>query len=126
MSSSTLMRWRDLLIYIIIALAVAAALYLYAVDAPLSWFIESVWVGFLLNTAVVFGFVIKRCRRYLRIQRFWWATLGLLAIHLVVYVSCLRQTDRFPLLWYVILNPVEWSVVFAVLRCALNGKMEER
>jgi hypothetical protein len=49
--------WRDLALYILIALAIGAAAYLYAISVIPSSPVNSVWVGLCLNTMVVFGFV---------------------------------------------------------------------
>jgi hypothetical protein len=116
---------RDLALYILIALAIGAAAYLYAIGVTPSLPVNSVWIGLCLNTMVVFGFVVKRCRRYWRVQRFWWTTLGLLLAHLAIYIVSLSRVDHFPLLWYVILNPVEWSVVFPILHRVLGLQKAE-
>jgi hypothetical protein len=106
---------RDLALYILIALAISAAAYLYAIGVIPTSPVNSVWIGLSLNTMVVFGVVVKRHRKYWRVQRFWWTTLGLLVAHLAIYIVLLSRVDHFPLLWYVILSPVEWSVVFPIL-----------
>lgn len=73
------------------------------------------WIGFAAITAILFGYVIRAHRRFLRTAGFWTVTSLLLAVHLVGFILVLRRTQHWHLLWFVFIYPLENFVIVWVL-----------
>jgi len=74
------------------------------------------YIAFGVNTLVVFGFSISWYRDAWKCSSFWVAILVLLLGHTAVYLSLLHYTEGLPLMFYVVLNPVELTVFTPFLR----------
>jgi len=108
-------RLRDLSLEILIGLALVAGIALFAIYVPRSHRVSARWVGLAVMTLIAFGYPLRWYRSYWRRALFWVAFLGLLLIHLAAFVVVLREVERFGLLWFAILTPLEWTLIRPIL-----------
>ncbi len=111
-------RIRDFVLYVAIAVAVVAFALLYAVRSAKSGSSGRLplrWLGLGATTAVVFGYVLRPCKRYYHLVRFWVAFVGLFALHLGVYIVVLLHVEQWGLAWFAIITPVEIFVMGLIL-----------
>ena len=115
---------RDYLLYVVIAAAVVIAIATTAIYVPKEHRIPVRWVALALITPITFGYPLRWFRRYWPNKLFWVSFFGLLIIHLAAYITLLRAVDKFGLLWFAIINSLEWGVICPVLGWA--GRSEVR
>jgi hypothetical protein len=109
-------RIRDFVIYIVIGLAVGLGTVWYAFHFKTHNTEALVkWIGFSGITAILFGYAIHAHRNFLRSAGFWMVMSLLLAVHLVGFIFVLRRTQRWPLLWFVFIYPIENFAILWVL-----------
>lgn len=108
-------RIRDLIVEVLIAIVLVTGLIAYKVQHPNT---EINWtrIALILNTAIVFGYLIAWFRDAWTRILFWaWLIAALLA-HVAVYVLVLDRIGNFPLVYYAFLNAGELIVVTLFLR----------
>jgi hypothetical protein len=118
-------RLRDLGLEVLFALAVVAAIFLYAEFGPFHWIPSIRWWGFVGETVVLFGYVGRAMRPYWRNGRFWAGFLGFLTAHSVVYTVVLLRVEQFPLLWFVFIGYLEWVALAYVLDVLLRQRVPD-
>ena len=106
---------RDYALYILIGLAVAAGVMLYAAHAVAGEEVGFRWVGLAISTIYTFGYPLKWYRSYRGHWLFRCALACLVVGHLAAYIFTLRRLEHFGFLWFVILTPIEWIVICPVL-----------
>jgi hypothetical protein len=106
-------RVRDLVIYILIAIALAAGLVWYAtVSGPNGADLFGRWGGLAINTAILFGYLVKDSRRSWHAPNFWRFTITMLFIHLLVFTWILLQIHEWKVLWFFLMYPIEVPLFF--------------
>lgn len=95
-------RIRDFVLYVLIALtlaalAIASAQFGVSHDA----FIK--WGGLAFMTALLFGYFISESPQYLREHRFWRLLVISLAVHLAVFAIILSLIREWKLMWFLIM-----------------------
>ena len=83
--------------------------------------VDAKWVGLLLHTVTVFGFLIYWSKRSLRAWRFWATFLGLLVAHAIVFIFLLRMVDHWPLLLFVVAAGLEWLLMMPLLESTIKS-----
>jgi multisubunit Na+/H+ antiporter MnhB subunit len=117
---SVLKRVRDLAFETAIAITIVVGLILYA-SRPHTGS-EATWhfVPLVLNTVVVFGFVLSWYRHCWRKASLWAAIGSLLLVHSVGYIVLLNRVERFPLSYYVLFNSMEWAIIIPAVRALIG------
>jgi hypothetical protein len=122
-------RVRDFLLYIVISLAIVGLVGLFAVHAAKTGQrIDGAfkWMGFVLNTAFVFGSSIKVVRPLVRRRKLWAIMAVLFLLHGIIGALAVSQIERIPLIWYVPLDVVEITVITRVITWAFARMSHER
>jgi peptidoglycan/LPS O-acetylase OafA/YrhL len=91
-------RLRDFVLYVVIALAIAAVgvfLGLSNVDQRTA----NLWTALVLFTAVLFGAFIAANRSLLRTRSFWVLTIVLLTLHLTVFSTLVIRVTQWRPIW---------------------------
>lgn len=100
------------LLYIGIALAVLAV---FAAVIVLSkgtvGRLSGAWMGLVVFTFGLFWVVVRQSREYWRRPGFWLAITGLLALHVLAFISVLRVYPQWREIWFVPVVVVEGWVV---------------
>ena len=123
--SSTLKRLLDLSLYMLIALAVAVLAVIYAVYGGES---ESFgkWVGFVVNTCILFGYAVKTKWRHHRIHSFWICLAVLIALHLAVFLPILWKVRQWTVMWFLLMYPVEAPAIHVAIEWAVKSPLNKR
>ncbi len=116
---SALKRIRDLAIEILIAIALVVGLIAYVSSHPGT---ELDWrrIALILNTAVVFGFVISWFRNFWGRLVFWTVLMVLLLIHLAIFSLALRRMEALPTIYYTFIDAAEWVVIVPLMRRVIS------
>jgi hypothetical protein len=121
-------RWagaRDLLIYVSIGLGLALTVILFAIhqaksggtpDLPLKW------MGFGVESLVVFGYVIRRFRAQWHETRYWFLLLIFAASHVLVGCAVLLRIEAVPVLYFGLILAPEFLMISALLERLLRSK----
>lgn len=117
---------RDLLLYVVIGLTIGVAAILYAIHVPQKDRIDIRWMGLIGITPITFWVPVSALRARWRSGRFWVTALCLLVVHLGSYIALLKNVEHLGLLWFVVLNPMEWAVLLAVLQWATENSPSVR
>ncbi len=112
---SFLKRIRDLIIETLIAVILVAAFVVYLFMVPKENRANGMWVPLVLNTAIVFGFLISWFRHAWKSSQYWAVLLVLLLCHSAVYVFALRRIGYFPLIIYVMADSAELVLFSRIL-----------
>ncbi len=104
--------WReragDIAVYIAAAVAFAAGLVWYAsASGPNGADLFVRWGGLALNTAILFGYLVKDSRRNWNALAFWALTVAMLSAHLVLFTLVLLHTQEWKVLWFLAMYPIE-------------------
>jgi hypothetical protein len=105
----------DFVLYIAIGLAfVAAAVW---VASHTQWLADTIskWVGFGVNTLLIFTFVLKYRRSSFKRPWFWATISAFLSIHLLLFIRILQIVERWPLMWWVPIGTLEIVLITTVL-----------
>jgi hypothetical protein len=98
----------DFGLYIAVALALAAGLVWYAsASGPNGADQFGRWGGLAINTAILFGYMIKDSRENWNVPTFWVLTLAMLFAHLVVFTLILLHAQEWKVLWLLVMYPIE-------------------
>ncbi len=114
LASHLTLKIRDLLIYILIGVSAVVGL-IWSANYNISDETFNKWGGLVLNTPVLFGFVIKQSRRYWRTKVYWIAIGSLLVVHTVVFWLILHNVHQWRLAWFLLMYPVELPFIIMVL-----------
>jgi hypothetical protein len=105
-----------LFLYVGIALAVLAV---FAAAIVLSkgavGCVPGAWMALAVFTCGLFWVTIKQSRAYWRRLGFWLAIVGLLVVHLLVFVAILRAYPQWRQIWFVPVVIVEGGLFWAIL-----------
>jgi cell division protein FtsW (lipid II flippase) len=108
----TAKRVRDFAAYLIIALAVGFGLIWFAYHSHGTNDDSIVkWGGLSLNTAILYGYVVKDGRRFWRNWGFWVATVSVLILHLLLFIAILQRVDHWGALWFIPVYPIELAIL---------------
>lgn len=119
-------RVRDLVLYVVIAIGIVGSVLVYAdlrhrnggaPGLPLKW------LGFVGNTVLMFGYVIHANRLRWRSSKFWTWLGALLSLHTVAAVAVLLRVSDVPLIYYIVLMPLEYGLVATLLERRLGPKL---
>ena len=101
-------RIRDLGLYLLIAIAVALGVVWFAYRST-GTSDESIsrWGGLIVNTAILYGYVLKESRPFWHAWAFWLAIIGVLGLHTSVFIVILQRVDHWSILWFLLMYPVE-------------------
>ncbi|OLE92154.1 MAG: hypothetical protein AUF79_00035 [Crenarchaeota archaeon 13_1_20CM_2_51_8] len=111
-------RMRDLLIETVVAVALVTVLVIYLFHLPkasssLPWG----WIKLIVNTIVVFGFLVAWFRHSWRNYVFWIAVALLLLCHLLLLGFLTQRIHSWPLAYYALLiNPIELVIFTKILK----------
>lgn len=109
-------RARDLLLEILIGVVLVTAFVAYLFSLPKGTTLNWQRIALVLNTFVVFGFLISWFRDRWKRLDFWATMTALLLIHTAVYLFVFSRTEGWPLAYYVMVNPAELALFAPVLR----------
>ncbi len=107
-------RLKDLLIETVLAVALVTAYVIYLFHRPKGAALPWEWIRLIVNTTVVFGFLIAWFRYSWRKRTFWIALSLLLVCHLLFFSLVARPIISGPLLYFALINPVE-LVIFTII-----------
>jgi hypothetical protein len=104
---SFLKRIRELIIETLIAVILVTAFVVYLFMVPKENRPNGIWMPLVLNTAIVFGFLISWFRHAWKSAQYWAVLVVLLVCHSAVYISVLHRIGHLPLIIYVAANSAE-------------------
>jgi hypothetical protein len=113
-------RARDLMLEVLIGVVLVTAFVAYLFSLPKGTTLNWQRIALVLNTSVVFGFLISWFRHEWRRVDFWATMTVLLLIHTAVYLFVLSRTEGWPLAYYVMANPIELALFAPVLRKVIS------
>lgn len=106
---------RSLVIEIGVAVILVTAFVAYLFALPKGTTLNWQRIALVLNTLVVFGFLLSWFRDALKLLSFW-ATLSILLLaHMAAYLFFLGHTEGWPLAYYVVLNPIELTIFTPIM-----------
>jgi hypothetical protein len=109
-------RARGLMLEILIGLVLVTAFVAYLFSLPKGTKLNWQRIALVLNTFVVFGFLISWFRHQWKRLDFWATMTVLLLIHTAVYLFVLSRTEGWRLAGYVMADPAELALFAPVLR----------
>ena len=105
----------EIALEVAIGLAVALSALIWVDYFPEVSFPKSKWVGLAINTAVFFGYGISGNRRHWQHGLFWVVFVGLLVVHLGLWLEFLRSIQHSGFIWFATVGPAEYFVIYPVL-----------
>ncbi len=105
---SSVGRVRDLALYLLIAVAIALGIVWFAYRSTGTGD-ESIsrWGGLIVNTAILYGYVLKESRPFWHAWGFWLALIAVLGIHTAVFIVILQHFEHWSVLWFLFMYPIE-------------------
>jgi hypothetical protein len=100
---------------VLIAVALVAAVILYAEVGRFRWMPSVRWWGLAVITGLLFGMVANQYRPYWRRRSFWLTLGGLIAVHLCAWTLVLLRASQWGLLWFVPPGMVEVGLIVLLL-----------
>lgn len=101
-------RVRDVFLYPVIALAIGLGIVWFAYSGPpRESDVIARWGGLGVNTAILFGYMIKDSKGFWRAGLFWTLTVSMLVAHLLVFSYVLLRATEWRVIWFLIMYPVE-------------------
>lgn len=101
-------RIRDLALYVLIAVAVAIGIVWYAYDSDGTGNQSiSRWGGLIVNTAILYSYVLKESRPFWHAWGFWLALISVLSLHTVAFIIIFQHVEHWSVLWFLFMYPVE-------------------
>jgi hypothetical protein len=119
-------RLMELLVEIAVGIAVVIVALLCARHGPFRWMPPRKWLAFAIITSVVFGVPVWWYRECLRRPTFWTAFAGLLVLHTAAYSILLGRVKELSPLLGAASYPLEWLVIFPILRIVGRPASEGR
>ncbi len=109
-------RIRDVAIETLIAVILVTAFVVYLFKFPKESRPNWGLVAFIVNTAIVFGFLVSWFR-HLRKNVLYWAVLAVLLLcHIAIYVFAHRRIEQIPLVFYLLTNSAELAFFSHILQ----------
>lgn len=109
-------RMRALVVETVVAVVLVTAFVVYLFTLPKDTTLNWQRIALVLNTLVVFGFLVSWFRDALKLLSFW-ATLSMLLLgHVAAYLFFLGHTEGWPLAYYIVLNPMELVIFTPILK----------
>ena len=115
LGSSITARIIDYILYILIGLTIGGLVWFYGSHASPGEHADFRWLEFMCVTPITFGYPAKSYQRYWGRWRFWCLFAFLLVVHVSAYVFILRRVEHFGLIWFPVLNFLEWLVIYPTL-----------
>ena len=109
----------DFFWYVVIGLLTLLAIGLYVVYVPENKRPARKWVEFASYSSFLFIFLAKFYWRR-RDLKLWLVMLGMLMLHLAVYVPLLSRIDQWPSISYLLLMPIEAMAITLVVKFAVG------
>ena len=105
----------DFAVYIVIGLGLCAAALWYASNSDEGGADRfAKWGGLAVNTLLLYGYVIKFSRGYLRRRSFWLPLTLLLIAHLGAFAVVLNRVEHWKVLWFIAMYPIEIPIIAAI------------
>ena len=117
---STRKRVRDIAIEILIATVLVAAFVAYLLTSPKGTTTDWRPIGVVINTLVVFGFLISWFRDTSKNIRFWAILAILLFGHVAAYIILFRHVHQLPASNYAVFDLLELGLFSFVLNKLLT------
>jgi len=109
----TLKRAADFGAYVLLGLLLATAAVWFASSSigqgKTDWVPK--WGGLILNTAILYGYVVKESKPFWHAWGFWLATVAVLVIHLAIFSFLFHENDHWSVLWFLLMYPIEFPVL---------------
>jgi hypothetical protein len=115
-----LKRIRDLAIEILIATVLVLGLITYVSTRPPGTELDWTWIALILNTVVVFGFVISWFRKVWGKLVFWTVLMVLLVVHLAILSTAMRRMETFPTIFYTFIDAAEWVLIVPLMKRVIS------
>jgi len=111
-------RLLTLSIEILVGIAIAISVILYASHGPFPWMPGRKWIMFAIFSSVIFGVPVWWYREHWKRIPFWLAVAALLSVHLIGYFIFLPRVKEFPPFWGPLSIVSESLVIFPLLAIA--------
>lgn len=99
---------RDFTIYLLIAVTVAFGIVWFASNSEGTRNdIIARWGGLIVNTAILYGYIVKEGRPFWRAWGFWLAVISVLALHALAFIVILQRVEHWSVLWFLFMYPIE-------------------
>ena len=105
----------------VVGIAVVAVAILYAAYGPFAWMPQRKWVTLAIITSAAFGIPVWWYKKSWVRPAFWLWLAVLLGIHMTGYSIALAHRREFPPLLAATSIPLEWLVIFPILRRTMRG-----
>ena len=79
------------------------------------------WGGLGLNTALLYGYVVKGARPFWKAWAFWSTIVGVFSLHLLFFVVVLQRIEHWSAVWFLLMYPVEVPLIAIVSDWAVNA-----
>lgn len=101
-------RIRDLALYLLIAVAVATGIvwYAYESDGTGNQSISR-WGGLIVNTAILYSYVLKESRPFWHAWGFWVALISVLSFHTLAFIIIFQHVEHWSVFWFLFMYPIE-------------------
>ncbi len=101
-------RIRDLALYLLIAVAVATVIvgYAYESDGTGNQSISR-WGGLIVNTAILYSYVLKESRPFWHAWGFWVALISVLSFHTLAFIIIFQHVEHWSVFWFLFMYPIE-------------------
>ena len=110
----------DFFSYVVIGLLTLLAIGLYVVYVHESKRPERKWTEFAFYSSFLFIFLAKFYWRRRGHLKLWLVMLGMLMLHLAIYVPLLSRIDQWPSISYLLLMPIEAMAITLVVKFAVG------
>ncbi len=101
-------RLRDLASYLLIATVVSFGIVWFANNsAGNTDELIPTWGGLMLNTAILYGYVVKESRPLWHSWGFWLAIISALIAHLLAFMLIFQHVEHWSVMWFLFLYPIE-------------------
>jgi hypothetical protein len=117
----------DFAIYIAVAISLVAGLVWYSsVSGPNGADLFGRWGGLVVNTAVLFAYMIKDGRREWHLRPFWVLTVSLLVAHIAAFTFILLYTPVWKVIWFLAMYPIEVPLFITLRDRVVNADRPSR
>lgn len=108
-------RLPDMFWYVIVGLLVVVGIAVVVVWVPEGKLPNHKWTQFVFYSALLFVFLSRIYWRHRGRLKLWLLMLAALAVHLSAYLPILWRIDYSPALWYVVVMPLEATLIMVAL-----------
>jgi hypothetical protein len=108
LTRSIFKRIRDFALYVLIAIAIGIGIVWFAYTSNEGGS-ESIsrWGGLVLNTVILYGYVLKESRPFWHAWGFWLSFVSMLSLHSLAFIFILQHVEHWSVLWFLFIYPVE-------------------